>query len=76
MALARYDDPRSGIKAGDELGVGIQQKEYLNKNKLPTYITYAGQETPIVSKTFEEAVVARETLLKKRRWFKTYRSSN
>ena len=65
MALARYDDPRSGIKAGDELGVGIQQKEYLNKNKLPTYITYAGQETPIVSKTFEEAVVARETLLKK-----------
>lgn len=65
MALARYDDPRSGIKAGDELGAGIQQKEYLNKNKLPTYTTYAGQETPIVSKTFEEAVVARETLLKK-----------
>jgi len=71
MALARYDDPRSGIKAGDELGVGIQQKEYLNKNKLPTYTTYAGQETPIVSKTFEEAVVARETLLKKAGGLKT-----
>ena len=70
-AEARYADPRSGIEVGDELGKGIQQREYLGKNKLPTYQTYAAQEKSISSKTLEEAITARETLLKKAGGLKT-----
>jgi len=63
-AEARYDDPRSNIKKGDELGIGIQQREYLGKSKLPTYSIYAGQERAKSGKTLEEAITARDALLK------------
>jgi hypothetical protein len=71
-AGARYDDPRSNIKVGDELGKGIRQQK-INKytrTGFPKYISSAGNKSiglgnVTTTNSLEEAKEARKTLIEK-----------
>ena len=63
FAKAKYDDPRSNIKAGDELGKGIAQRNDLNKKKIPLYSIKGGANTFASAKNFEDAVTERARIV-------------
>jgi len=72
-AKARYDDSRSNIKVGDELGKGIQQRKIdkYTRTGFPKYISSAGikkkgESNTLTTDSLEEAIEAKKTLVEKR----------
>ena len=72
-AKARYDDPRSNIKVGDELGKGIQQRKIdkYTRTGFPKYISSAGikkkgESNTLTTNSLEDAIEAKKTLIEKR----------
>ena len=72
-AKARYDDSRSNIKVGDELGKGISQRKIdkYTRTGFPKYISSAGikkkgESNTLTTDSLEEAIEAKKTLVEKR----------